>query len=159
MLSLYTWEVCEQKIVLRKTSLGFLLSYFQSLFCTNTNCRRRSAQAACVKPSGLQTDNSIDKFISVAAWNEDSLSLSPWEAEMDAKCSGKSFLWYRSCFHWGEKERQQFVVDTVCCFPNSYAPPSLLLTEMSTLKGQVLFTSPEAKSLSAQATHDNFTLL
>ena len=36
----------------------------------------------------------IDKFISVAVWNEDSLSLSPWKAEMDAKCRGKMFLWY-----------------------------------------------------------------
>ena len=55
------------------------------------------------------------------------------------------------------------MVDTVSFFPNSYTPPSLLLTEMSRLKGQVLqrrlFTSPEAKSLSVQATHDNSTHL
>ena len=44
------------------------------------------------KPSGLQTENSIDKLISVAVWNEDSLSLSPWEAEVDVKCRGERFL-------------------------------------------------------------------
>ena len=44
------------------------------------------------KPSGLQVDKNTDKFISVALWNENSLSLSPWEAEMDPKSRGKRFL-------------------------------------------------------------------
>lgn len=44
------------------------------------------------KPSGLQVDKNIGKFISAAFWNKNSLSFSLWEAEMDPKSRGKGFL-------------------------------------------------------------------